>query len=162
MRLVVLMVEVEQPEGISARKLVLETARHNPAALEAVVTNMVIYLHVYPFSRYVIREINGLRGDRNECVRLEAALALGRGCCCSRPVLEALVRTVSGDDRDGFPTERSPRVLAAAQQACSTRRSNHALCAATNDTPSSIGASQGQTSAKVGWSLTSRQVMPWM
>ena len=29
MRLVVLMVEVEQPEGISARKLILETARHN-------------------------------------------------------------------------------------------------------------------------------------
>jgi len=29
MRLVVLMVEVEQPEGISSRKLVLETARHN-------------------------------------------------------------------------------------------------------------------------------------
>jgi len=28
-RLVVLMVEVEQPEGISSRKLVLETARHN-------------------------------------------------------------------------------------------------------------------------------------
>ncbi len=29
MRLVILMVEVEQPEGISARKLILETARHN-------------------------------------------------------------------------------------------------------------------------------------
>ena len=29
MRLVVLMIEVEQPEGVSARKLVLETARHN-------------------------------------------------------------------------------------------------------------------------------------
>jgi CheY-like chemotaxis protein len=29
LRLVVLMVEVEQPEGISARKLILETARHN-------------------------------------------------------------------------------------------------------------------------------------
>ena len=29
MRLVVLMVEVEQPEGISSRKLILETARHN-------------------------------------------------------------------------------------------------------------------------------------
>ena len=29
MRLIVLMVEVEQPEGISARKLILETARHN-------------------------------------------------------------------------------------------------------------------------------------
>jgi hypothetical protein len=28
-RLIILMVEVEQPEGISARKLILETARHN-------------------------------------------------------------------------------------------------------------------------------------
>jgi DNA-binding response OmpR family regulator len=28
-RLVILMVEVEQPEGISSRKLILETARHN-------------------------------------------------------------------------------------------------------------------------------------
>jgi DNA-binding response OmpR family regulator len=29
LRLVVLMIEVEQPEGVSTRKLVLETARHN-------------------------------------------------------------------------------------------------------------------------------------
>lgn len=29
MKLVVLMVEVEQPEGLSARKLVLESAKHN-------------------------------------------------------------------------------------------------------------------------------------
>ena len=29
MRLVILMIEVEQPEGISARKLILEAARHN-------------------------------------------------------------------------------------------------------------------------------------
>lgn len=28
-RLVILMIEVEQPEGVSTRKLVLETARHN-------------------------------------------------------------------------------------------------------------------------------------
>ena len=28
-KLVVLMIEVEQPEGVSARKLVLETAKHN-------------------------------------------------------------------------------------------------------------------------------------
>ncbi|WP_375462849.1 B12-binding domain-containing radical SAM protein, partial [uncultured Methylobacterium sp.] len=41
----------------------LETARRNPAALEAVVTNMVLYLHVYPFSRYVIREIEGRIAD---------------------------------------------------------------------------------------------------
>ncbi|WP_158749706.1 hypothetical protein [Acidobacterium sp. S8] len=29
MELIVLMIEVEQPEGLSARKLVLETAKHN-------------------------------------------------------------------------------------------------------------------------------------
>ena len=29
MKLIVLMIEVEQPEGLSARKLVLETAKHN-------------------------------------------------------------------------------------------------------------------------------------
>lgn len=29
MRLIVLMIEVEQPEGLSARKLVLETSKHN-------------------------------------------------------------------------------------------------------------------------------------
>ena len=29
MKLVVMMIEVEQPEGLSARKLVLETAKHN-------------------------------------------------------------------------------------------------------------------------------------
>lgn len=29
MRLIVLMIEIEQPEGLSARKLVLETAKHN-------------------------------------------------------------------------------------------------------------------------------------
>src|SRR5262245_15393523 len=31
--------------------------------------------------------INSLRADRNECVRLEAALALGRGCCCNRATI---------------------------------------------------------------------------
>ena len=29
MRVIVLMIEIEQPEGLSARKLVLETAKHN-------------------------------------------------------------------------------------------------------------------------------------
>jgi hypothetical protein len=28
-RLVILMIDVEQPEGVSSRKLILETARHN-------------------------------------------------------------------------------------------------------------------------------------
>ena len=29
MRLIILMIEIEQPEGLSARKLVLETSKHN-------------------------------------------------------------------------------------------------------------------------------------
>ncbi|GEO99406.1 B12-binding domain-containing radical SAM protein [Methylobacterium haplocladii] len=36
-----------------------ETARHNPRALEVVVTNIIVYLHLYPFSRYVVGEIDG-------------------------------------------------------------------------------------------------------
>jgi hypothetical protein len=41
-RLVVLMVEVEQPEGISSRKLILETARHN--VLTAYSADGAVYL----------------------------------------------------------------------------------------------------------------------
>src|SRR5262249_23281182 len=59
--------------------------------------------------------ISSLRADRNECVRLEAAWGLGRGCCCTRKTLEALALTVSGSERDGNPIERSDRVRAAAQ-----------------------------------------------
>src|SRR5262249_5300074 len=59
--------------------------------------------------------INALRADRNECVRYEAALSLGRGCCCTKNVLAALSITVSGSDRDGNPSENSERVRAAAQ-----------------------------------------------
>ena len=68
--------------------------------------------------------IKALRGDKNECVRLEAAEGLQHTCCCTRPVLEALMLTVSGGDKDGFPAERSPCVKAAALEAmnrCLTR-----------------------------------------
>ena len=34
--------------------------------------------------------IGSLRADLNECVRLDAALALGRGCCCNRATMRAL------------------------------------------------------------------------
>jgi hypothetical protein len=58
--------------------------------------------------------IAALRMDRVECVRWEAALAFGRGCCCTKKVMEALEISVSGSDRDGNPDERSPRVREAA------------------------------------------------
>jgi hypothetical protein len=61
--------------------------------------------------------IGALRADRNECVRLEAALALGRGCCCNNATMAALTITVTGSDEDGKPPEVSDRVREAAEWA---------------------------------------------
>ncbi|HJZ89878.1 MAG TPA: HEAT repeat domain-containing protein [Gemmataceae bacterium] len=60
--------------------------------------------------------IAALRTDGIECVRLEAAMAMGRGCCCTRKVIAALEMTVSGSEDDGNPAERSPRVRDAAAE----------------------------------------------
>jgi len=58
--------------------------------------------------------VAALRTDGSECVRYEAALALGRGCCCNEKTIKALDYTVSGSDKDGNPAERSVRVRCAA------------------------------------------------
>jgi hypothetical protein len=57
-----------------------------------------------------------LRTDRAECVRLEAAIALNRGCCCTRMIVEALEDCVGGTDKLG-PSENSCRVQAIAAMA---------------------------------------------
>jgi len=61
--------------------------------------------------------IGALRADRNECVRLEAAFALSRGCCCNKATIQALNLTVTGSDEDGKPPEVSDRVRAVAHMA---------------------------------------------
>jgi hypothetical protein len=58
--------------------------------------------------------ITGLRFDRNECVRLEAALALSRGCCCTKKTIKALQNALMDNPEDGNPSENSERVRAAA------------------------------------------------
>lgn len=68
--------------------------------------------HYWPEAQEAI--INGLRADRNECVRFEAAVALGTGCCCNKATIRALTLTVGCGDDDGNPIECSPRVRAAA------------------------------------------------
>lgn len=68
--------------------------------------------HYWPEAQDAL--VNSLRGDRNECVRWEAALALMNGCCCTRKTVEALAITVSGSEADGNPSETSERVRAAA------------------------------------------------
>jgi hypothetical protein len=68
--------------------------------------------HYWPEAEKAL--ILALRADRNECVRMEAALSLGNGCCCTKPTMEALAITVSGSDRDKNPSETSERVKAIA------------------------------------------------
>src|SRR5438128_1912103 len=63
--------------------------------------------------------INSLRKDRNECVRMEAALALSRGCCCTKKVVAALTETVEGGKKIGPVPENSERVKAIASGALS-------------------------------------------
>jgi hypothetical protein len=77
--------------------------------------------------------IDALRADRNECVRLEAALALQRGCCCNQETIKALVLTVSGGRDDDNPAEDSPRVRAAALAAL-----EHCLCCYVSITPAPV------------------------
>jgi hypothetical protein len=79
--------------------------------------------------------IASLRTDRNECVRWEAAMALGNGCCCTKKTIAALTLSVYGVEKegltvagafvdgqrveitDGAPVETSERVKAAALMA---------------------------------------------
>jgi hypothetical protein len=78
--------------------------------------------HYWPEAEAAI--IGGLRDDRNECVRYEAALALLNGCCCTAKTIEALDIVVSGSEKDGKPSELSERVKAvslAALQGCLQR-----------------------------------------
>lgn len=58
--------------------------------------------------------IAALRTDGVECVRWEAAMVLGKGCCCSKKIIEALTHAVSCSEKDGNPAERSERVRFAA------------------------------------------------
>jgi hypothetical protein len=58
--------------------------------------------------------IAALRTDGVECVRWEAAMALGRACCCNRNVMNALTISVNGSEADGHPAELSERVRMAA------------------------------------------------
>jgi hypothetical protein len=72
--------------------------------------------------------IAGLRSDTNECVRWEAAMALAKGCCCSKATIAALTLTVTGGDSDKNPAETSERVRAAAAyalQICMCRYQEH-------------------------------------
>jgi hypothetical protein len=100
-------------EGVAAQiKADTADAKARRAALRYLGT---VDCHYWPEAQDAL--IAGLRTDRNECVRWEAALALQRGCCCTKKVIEALVITVSSSEKDGNPSETSDRVKAATEVA---------------------------------------------
>jgi hypothetical protein len=103
----------DSAEGAAARIKAEEAdAKARRAAIRYLAT---VDCHYWPEARDAL--INALRGDRNECVRWEAAMALGGGCCCNQETIRALAITVSGTEDDGNPSETSERVRGAAAAA---------------------------------------------
>ena len=116
----------DSAEGAAAR---LKADEADAAARRAAIRYMAgADCHYWPEVTEAL--IGALRADRNECVRLEAALALGRGCCCNRATMLALTLTVSGSTADGNPAETSERVKCAATAAL-----NHCLANYTEVVP---------------------------
>jgi hypothetical protein len=68
----------------------LETARRNPDALDAAVTSMIVYLHLYPFSRHVIREIDARIAEIDAGTWTEPATLPAAGAACAREPLPAV------------------------------------------------------------------------
>jgi hypothetical protein len=88
--------------------------------IEAVQYLGTLDCHYWPEAEDAL--VAALRVDRNEWVRLEAAKTLLKGCCCTKKTITALTMAATCSDADGNPSEKSPRVVAAAQQAL-----NHCL-----------------------------------
>jgi hypothetical protein len=103
----------DAPEGLAARvKADEEDAKARRAAVRFLGT---VDCNYWPEAIDALK--TGLRKDRNECVRFEAALALRNGCCCNKEIIKALEICITSSDADGFPKERSDRVRAAATDA---------------------------------------------
>jgi hypothetical protein len=105
---------LDNPANKAAADIMKEEA-NAPARRKAVRYLGTVDCHWWPSAKAAL--IVALRQDTNECVRLEAALALGRGCCCTKETIEALSVSSSGSDRDGNPSENSDRVRWAAEAA---------------------------------------------
>ena len=106
------------PPACAAEAKIKADAAQAAARRDAVRFLGTVDCHWFPEAEAAL--IASLRCDRSECVRMEAALALGRGCCCTKNTVEALRIAASGTSRDGNPGERCPRVRWAALEALQT------------------------------------------
>jgi hypothetical protein len=103
----------DSAQGATAKiKLEMAAAKEKIADLEFLGTKNC---KRYPEAEAAL--INGLRAEKEECVRLAAARALQKGCCCTPKVMKALLICVNGSKKDGNPAEDSPAVIAAARAA---------------------------------------------
>ncbi|MEQ8791061.1 MAG: hypothetical protein RIC55_32665 [Pirellulaceae bacterium] len=102
------------PSGGAAAKIKADAAAAKQRAANVRFLGTVD-CHWYPEAEAAL--IASLRADRSECVRHEAALALGRGCCCTKKTVEALKICIAGSNRDGNPGENSLRVKMSAFEA---------------------------------------------
>jgi hypothetical protein len=107
--------ELQDPGVIGAAAKVKQDRAGAAQRIEAIKVLSGVDCSFWPEAEETL--IGALRTDRNECVRYEAALALGSGCCCTCKVIVALSHTVSCSDKDGGFMEKSARVRAAAASA---------------------------------------------
>jgi hypothetical protein len=104
---------VSEVEKVAAR--IQYDVANAAARLAAVRYLSTVDCHVYPEVEDAL--LAGLRGDRNESVRYEAALALSKCCGSSKKTIAALLIVVHGTDIDGKPAETSERVKTLAKKA---------------------------------------------
>jgi hypothetical protein len=84
-------VTVRHPElGRHFWSAIYDCVRHHPAGIEAVVRNVIAYLHLYPFSHFLVRTIDEQVADIdagrwNEPEPLPAAAP-----ACPAPALQAV------------------------------------------------------------------------
>ena len=101
----------DSAQGAAAKiKAELATSKEKIADLEFLGTKNC---KRYPEAEAAL--INGLRAEKEDCVRLAAARALQKGCCCTPKVMKALLMCVNGSKKDGNPAEETPAVIAAAR-----------------------------------------------
>ncbi len=112
--------ELAKPNSEGAAAQIKKSEAEAKARAAAVKYLGTVDCHWWPDAEVALS--NALRADKNECVRYEAALALGRGCCCTKAIVKSLTICVNGTEEDGNPSENSARVRMAAEFAL-----NHCL-----------------------------------
>ncbi|WP_161603281.1 HEAT repeat domain-containing protein [Blastopirellula marina] len=102
------------PAQAAAAKIAADQAQV-PARVAAVKALACVDWHWYPEAEAAL--ISSLRSDRSECVRFQAAIAFAEARTMTKAACEALRICAEGSDKDGNPSENSPRVRIMAVEA---------------------------------------------